>query len=247
MVGEVLLGSRTVEQLNDISNPFRETWEKGIGWLIDEPKGRFIEPYLSGDVAIVLRLREPTGGGETVQDGLMLHLPLETLKSASFGLQDEARNLRPCGQKPFVFSPDIELMEGIKKRVPAFVRHERFDSGLFVLRKPRFAFNTLGAEERVQGAVDWKVRFVARFYAISCGEDGRDQVEATSERIDDDTSFGVDEPIERPLWVRGQELIGRVCIRLYHQHVHAVLLPGSEALLEQWDLGHGPIDGSLSV
>jgi hypothetical protein len=239
--------SGRVEQSDDLCDPFRKAWDKGVGWLIDEPKGRFVERYLSGDMAIVLRRCEPSSGGETVQDGLVLHIPMEALKSPTFGLQSEARNLRPSSQKPFVFSPDIELMEGIQKRVPAFVRHERFDSSLFILGKPRFAFNTLGAEERVQGAENWKVRFVARFYAIPSSESGSNQVEATSKRIDNRSSFGIEEAIKRGLRVGSEELEGRVSIRLYHEHIRAVPLPGSESLLDEWDLGYGPINGSLSV
>jgi hypothetical protein len=161
-----------VEKLDDLCDPSCKAWEKGIGWLLDEPKGRFIERYLSGDMAIVLRVREPASGGDTVQNGLVIFRAAETLKPPAFDLQSEIHDLRLCDKKPFVFTPDIELMEGVKQRVTSFVRHESFNSGLFVLGKPRFTFNTLGAEESVLGAENWKVRFVARFYAIPCGEGG---------------------------------------------------------------------------
>jgi hypothetical protein len=236
-----------VEKSDDLRDPFREAWKKGKGWLVDEPKGRFIERYLSGDMAIVLRLREPASGGETIQDGLVIyHLP-ETLKPSAIKPQREIGDLRFGGKQPFVFTPDIELMEGVKKRVSSFVRHESFDSGLFVLRKPRFVFNTLGAEEIVRGAENWKVRFVAGFFAIPCGECGGDQIEAASKGVDDRSGRRIDLAIKRFLRVCSQELKGRVSIRLYHEHIRAVPLPGSDALLERWDLGYGPVNGSLSV
>jgi hypothetical protein len=67
-----------LEQGDDLGDPFSKAWEKGIGRLIDEPQGMFVERYLRGDMAIVLRLREPAGSGETIQDGLIIHLPVET-------------------------------------------------------------------------------------------------------------------------------------------------------------------------
>ena len=60
----------SLEQGDDLGDPFSKAWEKGIGWLIDEPQGMFVERYLRGDMAIVLRLREPAGSGETILDGL---------------------------------------------------------------------------------------------------------------------------------------------------------------------------------
>lgn len=236
-----------VECLDYRRGAFCKAWQKGIGWLIDEPKGRFVERYLGGDMAIVLLRREPTGSRETIQDGLVLHLPIDEFERSARDLKVKADNLRSCGKKPYVLAPDIELMEGVKKRVSAFVRHGRFDKGLFALGKPRFAFNTLGAEEIVQGTENWKVRFVARFYAVPCSESGGEHVETGSDRVDDRASFGIDHPVNWSLWIGGQELVGRVDIRLYHEHIRAVPLPGCEALLERWDLGYGPIDGSLSV
>jgi hypothetical protein len=143
-----------------------------------------------------------------------------------------------------VFAPDIELMEGGKKRVTSFVGHQRFNSGLFVLGKPRFALNTLGAEEIVRGAENWKVRFVARFYAIPCSEGAGNHIETASDRIDDRVSRSIDHTIKRSLWVDNQEIIARISIRLYHEHIRANPLPGSEALLEFWDLGCGPVNGA---
>jgi hypothetical protein len=184
-----------------------ETWQEGKGWLVDEPKGGLVKRYLSGNVAIALRRRKSAGSREPIQNGLIFQHLIMQRKSGTLGLDREGHNPRLNRNQPLVFTPYIELMEGIKEKVTSFVGFEWFDSGLFALGEPLFAFDSdLGVDEIVQGAEDWKVGRFARLYAVACGQGGGEQVEAASDRVNNGTDFSVDNKIKRFLRICDQEL-----------------------------------------
>jgi hypothetical protein len=236
-----------VEQLNDLSDVVCEARQERPGWLIDEPKGGFIERYLGGDMAIALRRRDAAGGWEPVQDGFIIQNFTAGHELKPIDLNAIRGNARVDSNQSFVFAAYIELMKDVKHRVPALVRPERFNNALFMLGKPLFAFNSISPEKVVGGTENWKVRFVARFYAIACGECRREQIEAAANRIDDSADLRIEDQIEWPLEHGGQYVVGRISITLHDKYIRAIPLPGSEALLERWDLGYGPIDSSLSI
>jgi hypothetical protein len=94
---------------------------------------------------------------------------------------------------------------------------------------------------------DWKVRFVTRFYAVSRGEGGGEEIKRAASGIDDRTSIADHERIDRALLMSYQDLVSGVRIWLDDKFVWAVPLPGKEALLQDWDLGYGPINRRLSI
>ena len=89
--------------------------------------------------------------------------------------------------------------------------------------------------------------FRTRFYAIACGESGGKKIKRAAGGIDDRASFGADERINGADLASYQQLIRGIRIWLHDEFVWARPLPGKESLLQDWDLGYGPIDRSLSV
>jgi hypothetical protein len=157
-------------------------------------------------------------------------------------------NPRLHHNEPFVLAQDVELMQSPQTRVPSLVRSQRFDCRSLALGKPLFAFDTLqGIDHVLFRPEDWKVRLMTRFYAVACGESGNEEIERAASGIDDRTRFGTDERINAENLASYQQLVSGIRIWLHDEFVWARPLPGRETLLQYWDLGYGPIDGSLSV
>jgi hypothetical protein len=88
---------------------------------------------------------------------------------------------------------------------------------------------------------------MTRFYAVSCGEGGGEEIKSAASGIDDCASVANDERVDGALLMSYQNLISGVRIRLYDKFIWAASLPGKEALLQDWDLGYGPINRGLGV
>jgi len=239
------------EQAYDLGNTSGEFPESGNYWLANGPKGGGLrEAYLRGDIGIAWRRTETGADWEAPKRGFLLKVnrlapnALESRKSR----YPRGGNTGLHRNEPLVLSQDIELVQGPQKRISSLVWPECFDRRLLALGKPLFAFNTLqGVDHVLLRSEDWKVRFLTRFYAVACGESGSEEIEGAADGIDDHAGVGANERINGAVLASYQQLVSGVRIWLYDEFVWARPLPGEEALLQDWDLGYGPIDGSLGV
>ena len=86
-----------------------------------------------------------------------------------------------------------------------------------------------------------KVCVGTRFFAIADSKSGGDHIEAAFNRVDDDSGFGVETEIGGSRPPHYHKIVSCLRIRLYSGFIWAAPLPGNEALLQDWDLGYGPI------
>ena len=94
---------------------------------------------------------------------------------------------------------------------------------------------------------DWEMSFSIRFFAIACGQGSGKQVETGTERVKDCANPSV-ESERKGLFLNGHhKIVARLRIALFDDAIGMTCLPFSEAFLQKWDLGYGPIDGGLSV
>ena len=238
-----------VEPRDHFSDPGRELAQEGGYFLIVEPKGGLPQRYERGEKCIALRRVEDFAAGQTEQDGLIFQA-FDRLGSTDVHMSphhQKTLNVGARGQQPLVLAEDIQSVKGPKGVIPSLVRVERFDRGSFALGKPLFAFDALQwVDHGVEGIKDWKVRTVARFYAIACCQGSGEKIKTATERIDDGPDLGIERERKR-LIVGYRNILSSIRITLLDNGIGVTTLPFDEALLQQWDLGYGPIDGSLSV
>jgi hypothetical protein len=239
------------ERSYDPSNTLREIAERGDHWLIGHPEGGLVEAYCRNDIGIAFRRAESRMCPEPKKWGVII----EALGVGQNFLNGIRPSGDPCGldfrahnDQTFMLAFDIELMEGIENRVPSFVWSESFDRGSLSLGEPLFAFYSRERVDHILNAPeDWEVSMGARFYAVACGESGGQKIEAAPDGIDNRANFSLDHRIKRQFLASDEAFIARIRIWLDDKFIWAAPLPGQEALLQNWDLGYGPINSCVGV
>jgi hypothetical protein len=237
-----------IEQTDNLGHALDEFPQRVEHWCASEPQGRLIERYCRADIGIAWRRSEPRARRKSIQNGLLIFVSKNGLNAPA-----PSRHPRPLDRevdldKPLMLTKNIELMEGPQNVISSLVRIERFDRGSLPLGKPLFAFDTCQwIDEIVEGSVNWKMRVGTRMYAVACGQSRRKQIKSAPSRIDDGSHLGANNGINRALLAGYQNLVAGIRIILHDEFIWAAPLPGRESLLEDWDLGYGPIDASLSV
>jgi hypothetical protein len=215
--------------------------ERENGWLVGYPEGGLIEKYLSGHMAIAWRRAEALGGNP-VQDGFVVELlkaPLSISERnptiGNLGLNDE---------KSFVLPFDVELMDGVQHHVPAVVSFCFFDRSSLDSSYPLFAFeHVYGVEKIGVDGANGEVGLAVRFFTISKQQGRHQEIECGTRGIDDSPDITVDERIEGKIGIGDEQIPSRIArIRLGDDFVWASPLPLHQSLLQDWDLGLGPID-----
>jgi hypothetical protein len=217
-------------------------------WLVGYPQGGLIQKYLRGDVAIAFR-RAESPSGETEQNGFIIQM-----KKAGFnigapcgdvGLRDEWFN----GKKSFVFPQNIELMDGVENVVPSIVSLCVFDRGCFAGRDPLFVFDSRYGSQKVGASLsNGEVGLAVRFYAVAREKRRHENIQGGSSGIYNGSYVAMNERVQRDAEISNKEFpifVGR--IRLWDNLVWALPLPIHKSLLQDWDLGLGPIDCSFGV
>lgn len=242
-------GSSRVKHFDDASASRYELTKPGNCWFISQPKACFVERYLRNEIGIALRNREIWGVGRvTNQDGFIWKVAPFLPRAMNNNSQVRLSNFRHDIDEPFVLSEIVQAQYGEEVRIPSLVRFERFDSGDLGFREPLFIFDSFQVAQKVLPiSMNWEVGFSVRYYAISVRERCRDHIKRTSASVDDRANISVDDGIEWNPFSRYKQLIAGIRIRLESERIWAFLLPGAEALLKDWDLGFGPIDGGISV
>jgi hypothetical protein len=229
-------------------NSLGEYSESENGWLVGYPEGGLIEKYLSGNMAIAWRRAEPLGGN-AVEDGFILQILQRPRNSPTECGDVCCGDLGVYYQKPLVLSQNIEFVNRVKNAIPSIICFCAFDRGSFDGGNPLFVFEHLNGSLKIGGVFPYGEMGVAvRFFAVARKQRGQQQIKRGSCRIDDCPNVSINERVKRDMRIGYQPIplfIDR--IRLSDNSVWALPLPGNETILQDWDLGLGPIDGSLSV
>jgi hypothetical protein len=235
-----------VEHIDDVSDPDGVAPQERECWFVSYPKGRLIEKYLRGDVAIAFRQSEPATGRHPVQNGLIVCASQAGFDAASGDVEIGSLYAGVDNDQSLMLAQNVHLVEGIQDRVATTVRLKRFDRGDFSGREPLFNFIAIHSVAKVReartGLVNGEVSLAARFYAVARSQCRREQIKRTAGRVQDGTNLGTDEGIEGAALADCQHLISGISIRLYETLIRVTPLPGFKALLQHWDLGYGPID-----
>ena len=238
----------TVEEIDNFSHTLRELSEYDEYWVIDEPKGGLIERYLNGSVCIAFRRSEGVPWGQPNQDGLILHAAPIGAHTGSPHCHGETGNDGLHVDQPFMLSPNIELMEGKQKWVSSVVRLKFFDRGDLGQRKPLFAFDSNQRVNKImKGIENGKMHFSIRYYAVSSCESGGENIQTAAHGINDRARLSIDSEIEGDPFIGHNQLLASIRVCLSDNFVWVGLAPGNESLLQEWNLGIGPIDGGIGV
>ena len=240
---------QAVNLAKDIGYAHCEVAENCRYFVIRQPKADFIERYKNGDQCIALRRVEPLAGNETAQDGLVFQA-----FDGSFATHDHVATQHEITasswlsqNQPLMLTSNVEAMEGPKGCIPSLVWFEQFDRGALPRGKPLFAFDASdGIEKIVEGSVDWKVRVATRIGAVPRGQSRSEQVQTAPQRSDDCSDPRVEGEWKR-LIVDYRRVASAVRVRLYDDRIGIGALPIDEPLLQQWDLGFGPLQSCMGV
>src|SRR3984893_814408 len=241
-----------VEQGNDLGDPIREFLKRGCYLFVSEPKGGLAEDYKNGKKGIALRHVEIFAGTQTAQDGFIIQA-LKSLRAADAPTtpvpqHQNAANVGIHGDESFMLTRDVEVVNGSEDRVPSFVRPERFDRGSFAVGKPLFAFQAMPrVEHRLFGSKKREMCFGNRFFAVANGKSYGEQIEATTDGVDDRTHPRTKLTRKWGYLIRDPEIVASLRVLLLDNAIWVSALPFEKCALKAWDLGYGPIDGSLSI
>jgi hypothetical protein len=243
-----------VELLDHVCDARGEFAQNQDDVLSADSQSRFIEGYLKGEQCIALRRTEKFTSSEAVQDGFTIQAAQRFRAANSHPRRShdhKAQHVRDCGYQALVFSQNVELVKGPNGFIPSFVRIERFDRSSFVLGQPLFSFAAINPSYRVdhfiEGVEDWKVTPGIRFFAIACGDASRKKIKAATERVENSAHPRVEREWQGRLLNSYYDIAIRLRISLAGNEVGMAPLPLDQALLNEWDLGYGPINAGLSV
>lgn len=156
-----------------------------------------------------------------------------------------------CGDDDaFVLANDVEAMELPKAFIPSLVRLERFDFGSFALGKPLYQFCSLVTAQGVElgfGVDNRKIAVFGLRHAVALRQCSRQNIKTASDCVDIGSRFNHEAKRERAFFDRYYKIVRDIRVRVFDDHFEVCLDPQSQALFEGWQLGYGPVDGSMSV
>ncbi len=86
-----------------------------------------------------------------------------------------------------------------------------------------------------------------RFFAIALSEGSGEQVKSASKRIECGAEPSVESEWQQSVLDCCHNIFSAMRITLAGDDVGITSLPLNQSILDLWDLGYGPIDGSLGV
>lgn len=209
------------------------------------------ECYLHGKLNLVLRRR----GVEVSQYGFVFH-PFKLLGKGSFGFFLERPDAYVSGapdkhDEPFMLSSNVKEVNGEETVIPSWIGVEAFDGGSFAAGKPLFAFAPINPLDGVKKAVETleyrEVHFSRRSYAVATSEACCEQIQAASNTIQNCSGFGAHQSGKWDFFMRYKKVAAVIQLALYDRGIGVLREPIANALLQDWELGFGPLDSCPSI
>ena len=220
--------------------------------LVSDPKGCFVDEYIKGKKSVAFRYRN--GSEHATQYGFSvtgLNNAGREGEHSVISQRGHSVESWPGEQQTFMLPYDVEVMEEPQRLVPSVVRFERFDGGSLFVRKPLFSFFVIDPQYWIDhgefASEDWKMPIAIRSFAVALGEGARNEIEGASQRVNDRPDPSIERQGKRLFLNSYNQIIARLRVSLTHLAIGASLSPFVEGLLEQWDLGYGPVDSGLSA
>jgi hypothetical protein len=246
-VSERRVVTRSFEHLDDRVRRAAQLAEQGNNWLRPE-KGSFVEQYRNFHLHIVARRIDvrPSYEGVLFKAG-----PREgTLKSLFSDrlLHAELSNEHFHSHQPFVFAKNIELMEGIEKVIPSTVRLCCFDDRQIGGTEPLFAFSHQVGAHKIGGSLSkGKVTTRAWSFSVPDSQCRSEQIKTGSEAVDAGPNGCIKCGRQIANDPKAQEFLAHCRIILGHDFIRGESSPGFDFVLDEWELGIGPVDGTVRV
>lgn len=234
-----------VEQVDDRIRKAREIADRGCE-VFAMHRASFIERYMKADAHLAVRHR---GVGRYQYGFLIKAFPATireggTAKSGSTHTAAKSEGIKEAA----VFPGSIEVVEGEKQIIPSWVWPEVFDDVLVDLGKPLYLFEGSGigiSSELLKALPEGEVGGFGIREAVALGQG--QQIEAASDTVNDGPCFRIDNGVNRLDISKAVELFTGLRIGINAHGIGFISFPRDNTLLQDWDLGYGPIDSSFSV
>jgi hypothetical protein len=246
--------SGVVEHPDDLRRASRVS-AKGINdWFFVGESGGIAERYCIGEAGIAFRYSWPEIGWRAKEHSFIVRaIPNEIAEGGPIApfRNDKALDDRDQGHQLLMLPRSVEVMEGVQKFVPSAVWPQCFDCDSVCFSKPTFAFSAIYPPRRIiesfNGSEGGEMRISLGYNAVATRKGGCQKIKTAADCVDDDSRLDIEAEVGRPCPANYDEIVPRVWIRLYNDCIWARPFPGVKAFLHDWDLGFGPIDGSLST
>lgn len=236
--------SEPVDFIKNVGNAHFEAPQDCRHFFIRKLQSNFIESYKNGNVCVALRRMEEFSGCHPTQDGFVFGA-LDRSGPAdphhAIGYHQMPAYVRCGTYQPLMLAQNVQTVKGPEGVIPSIIWFERFDRGNLALGKPLFAFDACQRIDKVvEASKNWEMRISARICAVACGQGSCDQIKAATQRIDDRSHPSIECERER-LIVDYRRIATTIKVWLFGDVIGISADPFDKALLEQWDLGIGPI------
>ena len=243
--GQAGIRSRVFKSPHD---PFDQSAELSQGWDKGQREAccSFIERYLCGDLKLAVRR---VGLGPRYYGAILEPWPNgREGKSLSQSLRVSHKPLRVkmAGDEPFVLPYYIEAVQAAEKVIPSAVRLQAFDDIEIDWTQPLFQFFSFRREGGVIGGKG-EMSITTRFLAAANGQCRSCNVKGKSDAIDDSSHMGVDGEWPASVCFELEQLLAGLGVHIFDQQICWSPLPSINGLLNDWDLGSGPIDSGIGV
>jgi len=239
----------SVEQTDDRVRKARKIAERCNN--LRPAQGRLLERYLKADLNIAIRR---VGGGSRKQ-GFLFSYRADELQIDSMIEADQTYPPREYGgfKQASVFSSAIHIVEGPQKAIPSLIRPQVFDDQLVGAGEPLYLFfapTSSGVIEGVKAGTNGKVDVFVSRLAVALSQDIRQNVEGAPDAMKDGPGLCIDDGgngrnrtqiIEFPTGVRIGVNPNGIGFGGFS------VPPIGDTLLQDWELGYGPIDSSFGV
>ena len=235
------------ESLDDTLSQASKLTKRCNDWLVSD-RTPFVERYLRREVKIAIRRVD---AGPRYYGAIFEAWPLRgSPKSLCPRLRtdDGTGQWQVDGEQSLVFPRYVEVVKSEEKIIPSVVRLQVFDDLPLTLGQPLFTFRRVHrVDEALVRSVNRKVTVGMRCLAVALSERSGEQVQASSNAVDDRSGGCVQRERERTVNLQLEQLLPHLLVRLFDQEEWGSVEPGFESLFEGWELGHGPIDGSIGI
>lgn len=239
-----------IEQGDDLIRHARELVKNSNDWCASYEIG-FAERYIRAQLHIVVRrpLSDTPNYGFLIRAKEPIGIRDEILTVGSRHTHCEDQRSGLDIYQPAMLPHDVELMEGIKHRVPSLIRFQRFNFSAVDWREPIYEFAPLirtCVEE--SGAIgDRKIRIFGFKYAMASSECARKKVKTAADSIEIRSDLDVESERERLFFDNYYPIVRSWRWHVFDSHIHISAEPSLDPIAEGWELGYGPINGRFGV
>jgi hypothetical protein len=251
--GMPVLGTRAVcaelrKALDKRANARTVDSQPYYGWSYAYPSGGLIQKYLSAQIGIAFRrvegpARNAKQRGFILRVG-MLHDPLDHVNLRDVGFRWDRLNVN----QSLVLPQIIQFSDVPDKMVPAresvAVGFCSFDNLSFDGGEAMFGFQFLYGSQKISGLFgDGEIGCSAGYCSVARDDCRNQKIECGPDGVDNCSNVTDDERIERLFKIGDKQFPIRLLrLRLNDDAVWATTIPFDESLLQDWDLGLGPLD-----